>query len=151
MDEKTEQQTAATEGPGRGALVDSWVAEFGQRPPAKASREFLRRGLAYQAQASEFGGLPEVTQKRLNRLAAQVESDPSFAAPKERAPKAGTRLVREWQGQTHTVTVLDVGFGYLGRRYKSLSKIAREITGTRWSGPAFFGLNIQRRRGRNVG
>jgi Protein of unknown function (DUF2924) len=61
-------------------------------------------------------------------------------------PKAGTRIVREWQGRLHEVSVLENGFEYGGRTYRSLSEIAREITGTRWSGPAFFGMRKRETR-----
>jgi len=96
--------------------------------------------LAYRMQEKALGGLKPSTCKRLRRLAEEFAiSSNSLPAPSLRM-KAGTRIVREWQGQLHEVSVLDSGFEYLGQRFRSLSEIARQVTGTRWSGPLFFGL-----------
>jgi hypothetical protein len=94
-----------------------------------------------------YGGLKPETLERLAALAEQVDGRPTrrTRAAQDR-PIAGTRLVREWKGVEHTVTVRDDGFEYQGRPYKTLSSVARLITGTRWNGCIFFGLKNQRVR-----
>ena len=108
------------------------------------SRDLLLRALAYRVQEREFGGLPKWAQQRLEGSTAKVDlaDADSVATPKLAAPrlKPGARLVREWHGRTHTVAVLDDAFEFEGRRYRSLTQIACEITGAHWSGPRFFGL-----------
>lgn len=116
-----------------------WRELFGTEPPA-FSRPYLMSRLAYRIQELAHGGLKPVARAKLDALADGL--DPNRA--RKRVPArlvAGTRLVREWHGTEHTVTVLkDGGFDYQGRRYASLSAIARAITGTRWNGRLFFGL-----------
>ena len=94
--------------------------------------------LAYRIQEKAYGGLKPATQRRLSQLAESFEDG---APPKEmERVKPGTRLLREWRGQTHEVIATERGFQYRGQLHPSLSEIARHITGTRWSGPVFFGL-----------
>ncbi len=116
-----------------------WEHAFGRPAPKRTSRDLLLRAVTYHLQEQAKGGLSKVALRRLARLAdANGEnSPPPPAAPRL---KPGSRLVREWRGEAHQVTVLDDGFDYRGTRYTSLSRIARAITGTRWSGPLFFGL-----------
>ena len=122
-------------------LAAEWQADFGRSPPRHASRGFLVGNLAWHQQVECLGGVPKGTKRRLAKLAAVFDRDGSYRPPLAGPNiRPGTRLVREWQGEGHEVTVDDDGFVWRGRRYKSLSAIAREITGTRWSGPAFFGL-----------
>ncbi len=102
--------------------------------------DLLQRALAYHIQERAEGGLSKAALKRLAHLGdprGNVGRPPRPAPPRLRP---GTRLVREWRGSVHQVTVGEDGFDYRGARYASLSRIAREITGTRWSGPLFFGL-----------
>jgi hypothetical protein len=107
-------------------------------PPANSSRILMIRRLTYRLQEISLGGLPDDVQKRLHELRGSV---PTILNPKRKClPPPGTNLVREYQGITHRVTVLYEGFEYEGRKYDNLSIIARLITGTRWSGPLFFGL-----------
>lgn len=122
-------------------LKDEWQSLFGE-PAPNNSRIFLEIRLGYRIQELTYGGPDRETRRMLDLLADEVEglsrrknqiSDP-------RNPVAGTRLVREWDGVAHTVTVLKDGFDWQGRKMKSLSAIAREITGTRWNGYRFFGL-----------
>ncbi len=126
-------------------LRERWRELFGTEPPAY-SRVFLRKRLAYRLQELAYGGLREETHVRMRQILDQGGFDedgrPVNKKRKKRGniPVAGTRLVREWQGQRYEVTVAQGGFEFQGRRYKSLSAIARAITGTRWNGPAFFGL-----------
>jgi Protein of unknown function (DUF2924) len=102
-------------------------------------RSFLVRALAYRLQEKALGGLKHSTRRILDRVADGTPSDESKRAPARKAG-AGTVLIREWGGATHRVTVLDNDVVYRGHCYRSLSEVARVITGTRWSGPAFFGL-----------
>jgi len=122
------------------ALRELWPEIFGRPAPKWISRDLLLRALAYRVQERAEGGLSKATLRRLGAL-ANPEGDharsPKLPAPQ---PKPGTRLVREWRGELHQVTVHNDGFDYRGAPYTSLSQIAREITGTRWSGPVFFGL-----------
>lgn len=122
-------------------LKRMWRDLFGTSLPPY-NRAFLVKRLAYRIQELAFGGLSEETEERLDSLARDaVYADPARMRRRlVNRPVTGTRLMREWQGVEHHVTVLDNGFEYQGRRYKSLSVIARTITGTRWSGPRFFGL-----------
>lgn len=123
------------------ALKQKWRDLFDREPP-QYNRRFLENRLAYRIQELAYGGLSAETVERLDALADELEG----LAPKrsssvlERRPIAGTRLIREWKGVEHCVTVRRDDFEYQGRPYKSLSAIARHITGTRWNGWAFFGL-----------
>jgi len=126
----------------RDELIERWVQAHGKPPPKGLSRRLLAYSAAYQVQVKAFGGLKPSTRRKLVRHAAPGKRP----AAAERTPRQshrlspGTRLVREWHGQTHTVEVLRHGFAYDGELYNSLSEIARFITGARWSGPRFFGL-----------
>lgn len=117
-----------------------------QRPPPKGiSSPLLRRIIAYRLQEDLAGGPDRALKQRLARLAEdQRKGRPTESRPAIRI-KPGTRLLRDWQGQTHSVTVTEGGFQYRDQTYRSLSVIAREITGTRWSGPAFFGLRNRKK------
>ena len=128
------------------ALRQTWVALFGAEPPPSLGRSFLVRALAYRLQERVLGGLKPATLRILER-AVDGRSDVALKRIPKRSAGAGTVLIREWRGLTHRVTVLDNDVVYRGRRYKSLSEVARAITGTRWSGPAFFGL---KRRAKEV-
>jgi len=130
------------------ALKDRWQLTFSYPASTYTSRDFLIQNLVYNAQVQQQGGLSRKTQRRLEQLYKSFKKDPNFRPPSSKSKlKAGTRLVRKWQGNVHSVTVLANSFEYLDKEYKSLSAIARLITGTRWSGPLFFGLNM---RGNNV-
>jgi hypothetical protein len=101
--------------------------------------------VACRMQEDALGGLAPELRAHLADLAARLASDPNAPLMAPRRIKPGTRLIRDWRGERHQVTVLDDGFAYRDERYGSLSAIARAITGTRWSGPAFFGLKTRRR------
>lgn len=124
----------------RPQLVTLWTELKGARPAFRARRDFLARVVAYHLQERAYGGLSKATQRRLKRLAEALEAGetPKYASRPQIKP--GTRLIRAWRGDTHEVEVQPRGFGYRGQTYRSLSEIARLITGTRWSGPLFFGL-----------
>jgi Protein of unknown function (DUF2924) len=128
-------------GMSRAELLDTWAQVVGKPPVLSASRELLVNTIAWHLQARQFGGLSPSVQRRLERLAAAIERGepirPSTATDRLRH---GTSLERAWRGETHVVSVAADGFTYRGQHYRSLSQIARIITGTRWNGPAFFGL-----------
>jgi hypothetical protein len=112
------------------------------------NRRFLESRLAYRIQELAYGGLKPETIERLEALAEQLDGG-KLEVRRRRAddrPIAGTRLIREWKGVEHTVTVMQDGYEWQGRPYKSLSAVARAITGTRWNGLVFFGLKNQRAR-----
>ena len=117
-----------------------WEKLFKQTPPRQVRRGLLIRILTYRIQEQAYGGLSPATRKRLGELARKFETNPSAELSSALRIKPGTRLIRDWRGQSHRVTVLENGYEYAGKRYSSLSQIARLITGTRWSGPLFFGL-----------
>lgn len=126
-----------------------WRDLYGSEPP-RHNRAFLVKRLAYRIQELAYGGLSAQTVRRLDALADEEEARVSGKRPRRRPSDqlvAGTRLVREWDGVEHGVTVLADGFEFQGRRYRSLSAIARAITGTRWNGPLFFGLRAKGGRG----
>ena len=127
-------------------LKTEWRRLFGSDAPNN-SRPFLELRLAYRIQELSYGGLSRGTVRVLDALADELHGKPgrNAAIRDARAPVAGTRLVRQWDGVEHTVTVLRDGFEFQGRRYKSLSAIARTITGTRWNGWRFFGMRANRR------
>ena len=123
-------------------LRKRWEINFGKPPSTHLTKAFLARNLAYKAQTQQHGGLSKKTQKRMHQLYEAFKQNPDYRPPDSRPSlKPGTRLVREWQGVVHTVTASTNGFDYQSSHFKTLSVIARLITGTRWSGPAFFGLN----------
>lgn len=119
-------------------LRREWLRLWGVVPPRRLRRDLLLLGLAWRLQAEAEGGLRAATERCLLNL-AEKGGAPAFPAPPIPL-KPGTRLLREWRGEAHEVEVLPQGFGWRGARYASLSEIAREITGARWSGPRFFGL-----------
>jgi hypothetical protein len=130
----------------RTALQELWRELFGKLPHPKLRRELLIPILAYRLQEKALGGLKPSTAKRLKALAEEFRNGKKPTNNPAVRPKAGTRFVREWQGKLHEVAVLDKSLEYNGHTYHSLSEIAREITGTRWSGPAFFGLKKREAR-----
>ena len=128
------------------ALKQMWRELFGTEPPPY-NRRFLESRLAYRVQELAYGGLKPETVARLEALGDQLDGG-NVVIRRMRGddmPIVGTRLVREYQGVDHCVTVLRDGFEYEGRAYKSLSAIARAITGTRWNGLLFFGIRNRRR------
>ena len=121
-------------------LRDRWMTLYGKAPSGQIGRSFLVRAIAYRLQEQAFGGLKPATRRLLARIADESAATNSPKRRQIREAQAGTILVREWQGSTHRITVLDDGVRFNGKRYRSLSEVAREITGVHWSGPRFFGL-----------
>jgi hypothetical protein len=120
-----------------------WQKTFGSAVPAGAKRDFLVRLLSYALQEKLEGPLPRFIAKEL----ATYPVEPKVATRKTTAElrpqelRLGARLVRVWKGKTHEVTVIDRGYAYRGKKYRSLTNIAELITGVHWSGPRFFGLH----------
>ena len=127
---------------GTDELRERWKAMFEKAPSHDVSRSFLTRAIAYRLQEKAFGGLKPSTQRLLSEFA--YDGANGFAAAHSRIVRPGAVLVREWRGISHQVSVLEKGFLFRGKRYRSLSEVAREITGTSWSGPLFFGLKRSR-------
>ncbi len=129
------------------ALKQQWRALFDREPPGY-NRAFLESRLAYRIQELAYGGLKPETIARLEALGEQFDGGNVVTRRMrvDSCPISGTRLIREWQGIEHCVTVRDEDFEYQGRPFKSLSSVARAITGTRWNGWVFFGLKNQRAR-----
>ncbi len=124
---------------GTDELRERWKAICGKAPSRETGRSFLTRAIAYRLQERAYGGLKPSTSRLLAR-AAEENATGSSKRPQTRMAQTGTILIREWQGTAHRVTMLDDGVSFNGKRYRSLSEVAREITGSRWSGPRFFGL-----------
>jgi hypothetical protein len=121
-------------------LRDEWRRLHRAPPPMRLSRDLLMRGITYKLQERPLGGLSKSILSKLERLNRDSEAREAHKPVPAISLKAGTRLVREWRGVTHTVVVQAQGFEWNGRRYRSLTIIAHEITGAHWSGPRFFGL-----------
>lgn len=120
-------------------LRAAWREQY-RKPAPDIGPDLLRRGIAWQMQARVHGGLTVSTRRAIETAQRWLERTGSVSSPRDLAIKPGTRLVREWQGKTYHVLVLDNGFEHDDRRYNSLSQIARAITGAHWSGPRFFGI-----------
>jgi hypothetical protein len=140
MPEAFARQLVELESASTAELRVRWERAYRHPAPKRASRDLLLRALAYHNQERAEGGLSKAALKRLAHLADPKGNGGGPPRPAPRRLRPGTRLVREWRGAVHQVTVGEDGFDYRGARYASLSRIAREITGTRWSGPLFFGL-----------
>ena len=117
-----------------------WSELYGSAPVAWISRDVLTRAIAYRLQEEACGGISKTMRRRLVQLAAEVGASGMVQSVPSAKFKPGSKLIREWQGRVHEVLVCDDGYIYVGKLYRSLSQIARLITGTRWSGPRFFGL-----------
>jgi hypothetical protein len=121
-------------------LKRQWQDLYGNQPPQRISRELLMRAIAYRLQERLFGGLKPATRRMLERLGEDLAARRPMRIAQLRQHGSGTVLVREWRGISHRVTLVEQGALYGGKHYGSLSEVARVITGTRWSGPLFFGL-----------
>lgn len=121
-------------------LRSEWRRHLRITPPMRLSRDLLIRAVAYQLQEKVLGGLSKTVLRRLSVAPAGAGEIATRQSRKTVSLKPGTRLVREWHGVTHSVLVHADGFEWQGKRHRSLSEIARAITGAHWSGPRFFGL-----------
>ena len=124
---------------GPAELKEEWARCYGAPAPT-VTPELLRLGIAYRLQEKKQCGLSRESRRLLRQAAAMARQDNAAAVPPRRLTP-GTRLVRDWHGAGHTVTVLDEGFEYDGRTWRSLTAIAKAITGTHRNGPRFFGLS----------
>lgn len=124
-------------------LKAEWARRFGAPAPT-LSAELLRLGVGYKLQAQKHGGLSRGTRTLLRQVAARRgKGIEAKSQPRKLTP--GTRLVRDWHGLGHTVTVLNDGFEYAGQHWKTLTAVARAITGAHWNGPLFFGLSERKK------
>jgi hypothetical protein len=123
----------------REALLARWHNLYGTEPPYRVSQQLLVQAIAYRLQEQELGGLKPSIRRFLAKAAEDTRNGQQISAPPPLI-KPGTRLLREWHGITHEVTVMDDGVMLNGKKYKSLSEVAQLITGVKWSGPLFFGL-----------
>jgi hypothetical protein len=129
----------------REQLLRKWHELYRSARAPSIRRELMIPFLAYKIQENAYGGLKRSTRAELRRINRALESGSGSVTPDLRPrTKPGTRIVRHWRGKPHEVVVTESGFEYCGKSYGSLSQIAREITGTQWSGPAFFGLKKAR-------
>ena len=124
----------------RDELQERWRRIYRSDPPPRISKDLMVRIIAHRIQEDEYGGLDIKTKRRLRSFARSLESEGELPLPSGPSLKPGAKLIREWHGRTYNVIALEKGFKFDGRRYRSLSQIAREITGARWSGRRFFGL-----------
>ena len=135
-----EEQLTALADMERNDLIVEWRKQFRSSPPDRIRRELLELGIAWKIQEKAFGGLKKAIASELRRLAEDLTETGDIRKLERPLLKPGTRLLREWGGVTHEVTVLDDGFLWKEKTWTSLSAIAEKITGAHWSGPRFFGL-----------
>jgi hypothetical protein len=121
-------------------LRERWEKSHGSPAPKTVRRDMLIRSLAYRVQSEALGGLKPSTKRQLRQILDATRAGTEMPVSSSPRIKAGTRLIRVWRDKTHTVTVLADGFEWQGSRYRSLSEIARSMTGTRWNGLVFFGV-----------
>ena len=155
--EAVDREIAGLEGLDIAALQTRWRELYKLPPPFKIRSGFLRRAIAYRLQELLLGGLKLQTKRELRRIAERARTNRAHSGgkplavdvtipqsesmpPRRRILSAGTHLLREWNGTTEAVDVLAEGFGWRGKTYRTLSAVAVAITGTKWSGPKFFGL-----------
>ena len=130
-------------------LKQRWHALYGTEAPRRISRDLLIRALAYRIQEKALGGLKPSTRRLLAKVAADASARRPIQVATEPTLKPGTVLLREWHGTQHQVIVRENGIVFNGKQYKSLSQVAYRITGTKWSGPLFFGLKAIRQEQTN--
>jgi hypothetical protein len=143
QDDTLTTEIVQLDGLGLAALRNLWRQRLGS-PPSFASTELTRLWLAWELQARACGGYDPATRRRLNQLRKSSKAETTPASAALGVLKPGSVLTREWGGVTHRVMVLEEGFAWAGQNYGSLSEIATRISGTRWSGPRFFGLKRDR-------
>jgi Protein of unknown function (DUF2924) len=125
-------------------LKQQWRVLYNSEPPYRISRELLTRAVAYRIQEQVYGGLKPSTRRLLIHLADNARSGRPLRLEPSAPASAGSVLMREWHGVTHEVRVLDRGVLYRRKRYRSLTEVAKLITGAHWNGPQFFGLRGKR-------
>jgi Protein of unknown function (DUF2924) len=140
MPNPVEKRLAALPTLSKAALCNLWQQFFSSTGPSGLRRDLMIPILAYRTQEQAFGMLSTRTRNRLLELSQTFENGSGSAGARSPSIRPGTRLVRQWGDRVHLVIVQSNGYEYQGTRYRSLSEIARLITGTRWSGPLFFGV-----------
>ena len=121
-------------------LRENWQRLYRSHPPKKLSRDLLELAVAWKLQERALGGLSATTRRQLGELARTMEAKADLAKARTVSLRPGARLIREWNGETHEVLDVENGYLWQGKTWRSLSVIAREMTGTQWSGPRFFGV-----------
>jgi len=140
-------QLAALSGMDAPELRTEWRRLYRSHPPKLLRRDLLELGVAWKLQERVLGGLSAATKRQLAELARTMATKSDLAKARKVILKPGARIIREWNGEMHEVLVVEDGFRWRGRTWRSLSMIAREMTGTHWSGPRFFGLKAGRSDG----
>ena len=138
--EALSERLTALATPDAASLRAEWRRLSRSHPPKRAGRDILAHAVAYKLQERALGGLSATAKRKLRDLAEQLESGNGTAFDPGIVLKPGAKLLREWGGDTYVVIALEDGFEFDGRHYRSLTKIAQQITGAHWSGPRFFGL-----------
>jgi hypothetical protein len=138
--QELEQELKALEARGDDELKNLWRSLYGTKPPQKIHRSLLIAAVAHRMQENALGALKSSVRRHLMQVADNPASPRPSPHYQSLRPRAGTVLVRDWGGVTHQAKVLEDGILFRTKRYKSLSEVARVITGSRWSGPLFFGL-----------
>jgi hypothetical protein len=151
MPDPVEKRLAALPTLSKAALCDLWKQFFHSTPSAQLRRDLMIPILSYRMQEQAFGPLSARVRERLRQFSRAFEKGSDPAAARAPSMKPGTRLVRQWGDRVHLVNVRTNGYEYQGTRYRSLSEIARLITGTRWSGPLFFGIKRQSANAKSEG
>ncbi len=139
MNTALEEELAALSTMSPAQLRTKWQRVY-REPPPPFTPDLLARGIAYRLQEKVFGKLPASIRREIERLQRQYEKNGEIMTEICATTKPGTLLVRAWKQEQYQVMIMDDGYLYRERRYSSLSQIATEITGVRWSGPRFFGL-----------
>jgi hypothetical protein len=142
-------EVAALAGATRADLTSRWRALYETEPPRHISRELLKRAIAYRLQELALGGLKPTMRRLLAGVAADASARRPIALTPAPSLKPGTVLLRNWHGTEHQVIVREQGVEFQGRQYQSLSQVARRITGSKWSGPLFFGLKQRAQQAAN--
>ncbi|MFL6727775.1 MAG: DUF2924 domain-containing protein [Sphingomicrobium sp.] len=146
LNDQMNAQIATLSGLTPAQLKERWRELYKREPPRRIGRSLLMRAIAYRVQERALGGLKPATRRLLKRIAEKPRAEFPLKPARARVASVGTVLLREWRGIEHEVSVLERGVIYREQRYRSLSAVARVITGCRWSGPLFFGLRSRSNR-----
>jgi hypothetical protein len=140
MDAALAEKIAQLPALNRPQLLEIWAQNFKTPPPPNLRKDLMVPILAYRIQEREYGGLSHRARTRLKEIGISLRTQKGPTRNTDSAADTGTKLIRSWKGEVHEVLATASGYVYRGKSYSSLSSIAREITGTRWSGPLFFGV-----------
>jgi len=149
MPDSIDMRLAALPELSKTALCELWKQLFDTTPSPELRRDLMIPILAFRLQEQAFGTLKSAPRARLHQFSQAFKANSSSEVLSAPQLRPGTRLVREWRNQVHLVNVKTNGYEYQGARYKSLSEVARLITGTRWSGPLFFGIRNEQSRSKH--